>query len=87
MKAEGQLAEWLKGNPIHNDKRDECCPDFSCCQPELLVDQRTRQAFVDADEALRMSMLGIFLASAIALAARGKEVYIAGADDPEKRYI
>ena len=87
MKAEEQLAEWLKGNPIHNDDRDECCPDFSCCQPELLVDQRTRQAFVDANEALRMSMLGMFLGNAIALAAVEKKVYVAGADDPEKRHI
>ena len=86
MKAEGQLAEWLKGNPIHNDKRDECCPDFSCCQPSLLVDQQARQAFVDAGEELRMSMLGMFLGNAMALAAAGKEVYIADDDDPEKKY-
>ncbi len=86
MTSDEQLAEWLKGNPIHNAERDECCPDFSCCQPSLLVDQQTRQAFADAGEELRMSMLGMFLGSAMALAAAGKEVYIAGDDDPEKKY-
>ena len=38
----------------------------------------------DADEELRMSMLGMFLGAAMTLAAAEKEVYIAGADDPEK---
>jgi len=84
MTPDDQLVEWLKGNPIHNDERGECCPDFSCCQPELLADQKTRQAFTDADEELRMSMLGMFLGAAMTLAAAEKEVYIAGADDPEK---
>ena len=32
-----QLDEWVKGNPIHNNVDDECCPDFSCCRPELLA--------------------------------------------------
>jgi hypothetical protein len=27
-----QLDFWIKGINIHNDERDECCPDFSCCQ-------------------------------------------------------
>jgi len=84
MTSDKQLAEWLKGKPIHNDERDECCPDFSCCQPSLLVDQATREAFADADEELRMSMLGMFLGRAMALAGAEKEVYIAGADVPER---
>lgn len=29
-----QLVEWVNGNPTHNKKRDECCPDFSCCFPQ-----------------------------------------------------
>lgn len=83
MSTDEQLAEWLKGNPIHNDEREECCPDFSCCTPSLLADQKTRQAFVDGNEELRMSMLGIFLGKAIAEMGFEKKVYLAGFDNPE----
>ena len=40
-----QLDEWVNGNPIHNKVDDECCPDFSCCKPEFLADELTRQTF------------------------------------------
>ena len=84
---DAQLSEWLKGNPVHNDEQDECCPDFSCCQPELLADQKTRQAFADADEELRMTMLGMFLGAAIAAMEADPKVYLAGLDDPEKARV
>ena len=32
-----QMEKWLAGHPEHNTERDECCPDFSCCQPHLLA--------------------------------------------------
>ena len=84
MSIDEQLTEWLRGNPIHNTERGECCPDFSCCTPSLLVNQKTRQAFVDGNEELRKSMLGMFLGSAIAAMGSEKKVYLAGFDDPEK---
>lgn len=28
-----QLEAWVQGQNLHNDERDECCPDFACCQP------------------------------------------------------
>lgn len=28
-----QLEKWVKGENVHNGERDECCPDFACCQP------------------------------------------------------
>jgi len=31
MKPNEQLAKWVNGESIHNKERDECCPDFSCC--------------------------------------------------------
>lgn len=31
-----QTLSWAQGRPYHNRIDDECCPDFSCCQPELL---------------------------------------------------
>lgn len=32
-----QALEWAKGNPQHNRIDDECCPDFSCCMPDLFT--------------------------------------------------
>jgi len=30
-----QTLRWAEGKPYHNTIDDECCPDFSCCRPEL----------------------------------------------------
>jgi hypothetical protein len=40
-----QLSEWVKGNSIHNDVDDECCPDFSCCTPLLLQPKKIRETY------------------------------------------
>lgn len=32
MKIEEQLDMWVDGNPQHNNDRNECTPDFSCCR-------------------------------------------------------
>ena len=79
MTCDEQLTEWVKGNPIHNDERGECCPDFSCCQPHLLASERERIVFRDADETTRNSMLMMFLGAACA--SMGKSVHIAGDAD------
>ncbi len=83
MTTDEQLASWLEGKSIHNDTRDECCPDFSCCQSDLLVDRQTRQAFVDADDETRFGMLGMFLGACISKATElngvnNVNVYISG---------
>ena len=44
MTSDEQLAEWVKGNSIHNQDRDECCPDFSCCDNELLAPEDERKS-------------------------------------------
>ncbi len=77
MTYDEQLAEWVKGNPVHMLEPDSCCPDFSCCKPELLSDAETRQRFMDADEETRLGMLMIFLSAALALASE-KKVHVAG---------
>ena len=38
-----QLRMWIHGVSIHNAFSDECCPDFSCCRPELLNDRAKRE--------------------------------------------
>lgn len=79
-----QLFWWVAGEPIHNASRDECCPDFSCCQPDLLapaeVRQRFKRACDEGDEQAKMAMLGMFLGAAFAKAAPDKNIYIAGED-------
>lgn len=76
-----QLQAWVEGRSIHDTESDQCVPDFSCCQPDLLVDEKTRKAFAEAGEVLRMSFLGTFLSKAFNKAGSAN-VYIAGVDEP-----
>lgn len=62
MTPDEQLKLWVAGDPVHNEERNQCCPDFSCCVPELLASEEERIAFRDANEKDRSVMLGIFLA-------------------------
>ncbi len=80
-----QLAEWLKGNPVHNKIRDECCPDFSCCEPRLLWPEERRQEFADADEEKRFGMLGQSLGACLAVAGKRDGAYITGMDGETKQ--
>jgi len=31
------------GQPYHNNIDDECCPDFSCCHPDLFEKDETKR--------------------------------------------
>ena len=84
MTVDEQLEQWVAGKSIHNDERDECCPDFSCCEPKLLAPKKVRIAFQAANEETRMGILGHFLGASITLAADEPEkVYIAGQGLPQ----
>ena len=78
MTFEEQLEKWINGESVHNDKRDECCPDFSCCEPELLADrelrERYRRAVAEKDEPTQLNILSIFLSAAF----QTKDLYITG---------
>lgn len=63
---------WLEGDPRHvivagraKPSNFECCPDFSCCDPELLQPLAVRQKFVAASPQSRASFLMIFLGKMI----------------------
>lgn len=77
-----QLREWVAGNPTHNEVRNECCPDFSCCQPELLWPEEQRELFANADDRMREAMLLMSLGAALNLMSEDYRdgVYIAGLD-------
>ncbi len=81
-----QLREWAEGRPWHNpwspdgsygeDSRDgECCPDFSCCRPDLIWNKERRYAFIAADASRRSSML----IGALVNLTDTETTYIAGA--------
>lgn len=72
MTSEEQLQLWVNGDSVHNDERDECCPDFSCCNQKVNTLRADKQDFIDADDDIRMFMLGDFLAGAFR--AEGMEV-------------
>lgn len=87
-----QLDQWVIGDSIHNNIDDECCPDFSCCSPELLQPKEIRETFKGvckkADQEgfnpanhpwydTKISMLMQFLSTATP-AFTDKKVYIAG---------
>jgi len=64
-----QLDQWHKGTSIHNNVDNECCPDFSCCHPELLAPENERDQFVRMTKAGHsvMHLLGNFLGKSIDL--------------------
>lgn len=72
------------GNVVGNHKLDggECCPDFSCCRPELLAPPEVRRAFRAASLKEREKFLSQFLAALLEL--EEKKVHIAGAGAEQK---
>lgn len=45
-RVKAQTLAWAQGQPRHNNIDDECCPDFSCCQPDLFEqDEAERWAY------------------------------------------
>lgn len=77
MEVSKQLDEWVKGNPIHNQDRDECCPDFSCCNGNMAPEEerkRFAKAHYEGDEETKKEMLMMFLGNAFS----DKNIYFAG---------
>lgn len=78
-----QLRLWVEGESVHDSdkKGEQCCPDFSCCMPELKAPKEERELFQQLyleeknEEYERMLMM--FLGRALPLLTN-KKVYIAG---------
>lgn len=69
-----QLEEWYNGVSTHNNIRDECCPDFSCCNREIKTPFLIREKFCNAvekgDEITVNEMLVTFLNNLLKLKLR-----------------
>lgn len=76
-----QLLKWVKGESVHNNELGQCCPDFSCCNPDMNTSLEVRELFMEAhlndDESQKMKLLGMFLGQAISTIS-DKKVYIGG---------
>ncbi len=57
MTSDEQLQLWLDGQSVHNPTTNECCPDFSCCVPELQNPYEQRLAYVKHEYERRMGLL------------------------------
>lgn len=76
-----QLDLWVNDKSIHNSEREECCPDFSCCQTQFKAEAKVRKAFRKAfiennKEVINAFLMG-FLGNAIAAYDPNKDIYIA----------
>ena len=59
-----QLERWVAGESIHNEEKQECCPDFSCCRSVLASEQDRiifRDAYVSGNQDLIDEMLIKFM--------------------------
>ncbi len=57
MTPDEQIALWVAGDSRCPNDQNECCPDFSCCNPKLLMPLAERQRFQQATQAEREPML------------------------------
>ena len=75
LSPEEQVREWAAGRPSCPNDRGECCPDFSCCKPDLLAPVEAREAFLRGSPEERERWLMGFLGAAIARSSDEK-VYV-----------
>lgn len=71
-----QIALWVVGESVHvtTSRGNECCPDFSCCRPELQQPETVRREFATTTPERRNALLGTFLAAFIANAKETGEL-------------
>lgn len=42
-RTKAQCLKWAQGVSQHNNIDDECCPDFSCCHPDLFEQDEAKR--------------------------------------------
>lgn len=58
---DNRLRLWVKGSPIHDYANNLCCPDYSCCHPDLIASPAERDAFMRGTAAQRLRLEILFL--------------------------
>lgn len=85
MKISDQLIFWFNGHSFHDDERDQCCPDFSCCNSKIDTPISVRKqyllAFLDGDKKTLNHWNGVFLRVALNTIEGGQDVHIIGPCD------
>lgn len=77
-----QLRMWAAGESVCPNTRHECCPDFSCCKPQLGWPLEKRAKYVAAGRGEREKML-IGALSDLAVDA-GAKVHVTRGDVKDK---
>lgn len=72
--ADEQLRMWVEGESVCPNQDHECCPDFSCCKPQLRWPKDKRVLFAKSTQRQREGMLMGALGSLLS----GNNVYITG---------
>lgn len=85
MTDDEQVKLWVEGKSVHGSgEYKECCPDFSCCRPELQAPKEDREKYAAAhfggDEEARMGMLMDFFGRFIDN-EYGEKVHVAGSKE------
>jgi len=52
-----QLKMWVEGKSVCPNSKHECCPDFSCCRPNMKWPSEKRARFMIAAQPEREKML------------------------------
>lgn len=52
-----QLQRWVAGESVCPNTKHECCPDFSCCKPNLKWSPEKRTKFMTASQGEREKMM------------------------------
>lgn len=83
---EEQTDRWVAGESLHSDHRGlgpECCPDFSCCHPDLLQPIEVRRAFKAANNRGRDKFCMQFLGAMLATSMPDVKAHITDGDPEE----
>ena len=73
MTVERQLKLWANGDAHCPNEHGECCPDFSCCKPQLMWPEEQRQLFLTSPKATReLMLLGSLVSFAESLGSKVK---------------
>ena len=79
-----QLESWVNGESIHNDERNECCPDFSCCNKSIRTPEDIRVLFFNAYHKGNSRLVNRMLMQFLGGGFSEENIYIAGLETSQR---